>query len=409
MKLLWLSNILFPEVCKELNLPVPVIGGWMESGAKHLLAYYSNQIDLAVVMLYSGKAITYIDKYKIKYYLIPENIRNIKFNFEEVNKHFQPDVVHIHGTEYLHSLAYINTCGASRVVLSIQGLVSVYAKHYFGGIERGRLFPSLRDILRLDTILLQYKDMLRRGKNEIEILERVEHVIGRTRWDRSNVWAINHLVTYHFCNETLRDSFYRIQWKIDDCEPYSIFLSQAHYPIKGLQQVIKAVSKVKLHFPKVKVKIAGVDFLNKPFWRINGYGNYIKRLFRKYDVFENFVFLGSLSQEEMSLQYLKANIFICPSSIENSPNSVGEAQLVGTPCIASYVGGNMDMIEDGITGFLYRYEEIELLAYRICQLFDSPQLCKRLSNEGRISAQLRHDPHKNAQDLFSIYKLVLNQ
>ncbi|MBB3839607.1 glycosyltransferase involved in cell wall biosynthesis [Runella defluvii] len=409
MKLLWLSNVLFPEVCTELNLPIPVIGGWMESGAKSLINDFSNHIDLAVVMLYNGNEVIYIDKYKIKYYLIPRNGSSLKFNFEEVNKHFRPDLVHIHGTEYSHSLAYINSSGTSNVVVSIQGLVSVYSRYYFGGIKRRQLFPSLRDILKIDTLFLQYKDMVRRGKNEIELLKKIEHVIGRTRWDQSNVWAINPFVTYHLCNETLRDSFYSIQWKMDECEPYSIFLSQAHYPIKGLQQVIKAVSIVKLHCPEIKVKIAGVDLLNKSFWKISGYGNYIKRLLRKYDVFENFIFLGSLSEKEITLQYLKANIFICPSSIENSPNSVGEAQLVGTPCIASYVGGNMDMIEDKVSGFLYRYEEVELLAYRICQLFENPKLCKKFSNQGRIAAQLRHDSRKNAQDLFFIYTSILNQ
>ena len=39
----------------------------------------------------------------------------------------------------------------------------------------------------------------------------------------------------------------------------------------------------------------------------------------------------------MILNYQQAHIFICPSAIENSPNSVAEAQLIGTPVIAIFV------------------------------------------------------------------------
>lgn len=65
----------------------------------------------------------------------------------------------------------------------------------------------------------------------------------------------------------------------------------------------------------------------------------------------------------MKQEYLNANVFICPSSLENSPNSLGEAQILGTPCLASYVGGIPDMMF-GNEGYLYRFEEIEMLAER---------------------------------------------
>lgn len=53
-------------------------------------------------------------------------------------------------------------------------------------------------------------------------------------------------------------------------------------------------------------------------------------------------------------QYLKAHIFVCPSSVENSPNSLGEAQLLGVPCIGSIAGGIPSMLsmekQDFFTG-----------------------------------------------------------
>ena len=50
-------------------------------------------------------------------------------------------------------------------------------------------------------------------------------------------------------------------------------------------------------------------------------------------------FLGRLSAEGMKQAYLDANVFVMPSTIENSPNSLGEAMLLGVPCVAADVGG----------------------------------------------------------------------
>ena len=107
-------------------------------------------------------------------------------------------------------------------------------------------------------------------------------------------------------------------------------------------------------------------------------------------------------------QLLKCNIFICPSSIENSPNSLAEAQILGVPSIASFVGGIPDMIEDKKTGLLYRFEEIEMLGVFICDVFEKKSL-KELSINEIITAQKRHDINKNTADLINIYYKILDK
>jgi glycosyltransferase involved in cell wall biosynthesis len=44
---------------------------------------------------------------------------------------------------------------------------------------------------------------------------------------------------------------------------------------------------------------------------------------------------------------------VCPSSIENSPNSLGEAMLLGMPCVSADVGGIASIFTDGEDGLLY--------------------------------------------------------
>jgi len=413
MKVLWISNFLFPEACEELNIDSPVVGGWMNSYALALLDTNST-IKLAVAALYSGKEFRCLDNYRIRYYLIPNKGGDQQYNsriepyYNKIKDEFKPDLVHIFGTEYPHALAWIKACGTKGAIVSIQGMVSLVAKYYFGGISIREIKNSItfRDLIRQDSLFDQQKKMQKRGEYEIELLKKVNHIIGRTSWDRSNTWAINPIAKYYYCNETLRSAFYQSEWKYENCEKYTIFLSQAYYPIKGLQQLVFALPVILRHYPKTMVYVAGHNYMNTSILRRNGYANYMRKLMKHKGVAENFKFLGELNEVKIADQYLKANVFVCPSSIENSSNSLGEAQLLGTPCIASYVGGNMDMIKDGETGFLYRYEETNLLARRIIEIFTDQKLAETLSKNGRLVAAERHNKTINAETFCQIYESI---
>lgn len=412
MKVLWISNILFPQLCQHLGFPIPYVGGWMEAAALNLLQIEPT-LKLAVVSFWQKDETKTLDIGKMRFYIVPERAKNrtcydksVEMHLLRIKNDFHPDLVHIHGTEYGHSLAWVRACGAKHVVVSIQGLVHFYASFFLGGIDRNVICKNttFRDVVRADGLLQQQKKMATRGNNELELLSQIENVIGRTSWDRSCVWMVNPKARYYFCNETLRKSFYNIEWRYEECQRYSIFLSQAHYPIKGLHQVIKSLPFVLRDYPDTHVYVAGNDFVHKSWLKKNGYAKYIYQIIKDYHVENHITFLGPLSEKDMVEQYRKANIFICPSAIENSPNSIGEAQLIGTPVISSYVGGSMDMVEDGVSGFLYRFEETPLLALRICQLFGDIDLCKKFSENERCVAKCRHNQEDNARTLISIYE-----
>ena len=112
MKVLWITNTLFPAVCKELNLPVPVVGGWMYSAAEFLIKVGEN-IELGVASLYNGKELRSFKIEGITYFLVPRQGKGhvyriqLEAYWQDVQNQFVPDVVHIHGTEYPHGLAYV--------------------------------------------------------------------------------------------------------------------------------------------------------------------------------------------------------------------------------------------------------------------------------------------------------------
>lgn len=414
MKVLWITNTIFPDVCQELGLPSPVFGGWMYSAAEALMRSSGN-IELGVASLYSGKVLKCLVINEVNYFLIPRSQsyhqydQKLESYWKKVEDQFQPDVVHIHGTEFPHGLAYVEACGNGNVVVSIQGLVSVIERYYYGGISEKDLQRNvtLRDWIRHDSILEQRSKMQRRGEYEIQLIKKVHHVIGRTSWDKAHIWAINDQAIYHTCNETLRNEFYAHSWQKDKCEKHQIFLSQSHYPLKGVQQMIKALPMILRHYPDTKVYVAGNNFMtSKKWWRINGFENYIRSLAKKLGVEDKILFTGVMTEKEMCDKYLKSNVFVCPSSIENSPNSVSEAQMLGVPCVASFVGGIPDLINHDDTGLLYRFEESEMLAEAVCRILEDVNLANRLSQNGRQAAKKRHDQQKNATDLYNIYQKI---
>lgn len=251
MKVLWITNILFPDVANHLNLPVGFGGGWMLSTASQLKRIDSLDLAIATVSNATNRLITY-SKDGICYFVLPIQGDNTKYHssleryWKDVYSQFQPDITHIHGTEFAHGLAYINACGTKNVVVSIQGMVSVIAKYYKAGITDRQIWKSLtfRDIVRMDSIWQQKAKFVRRGEIEKQIIKSVSHIIGRTSWDKSHAKALNPKTEYHFCGEQLRESFYRNEWRYDRCTPHTIFISQAGYPIKGLHKVLEAMPLV---------------------------------------------------------------------------------------------------------------------------------------------------------------------
>lgn len=415
MKVLWITNIVFPEALDILQGRQEshgiASGGWLLSAASGLIKE-SSDVELAVASLSPAvKDLKVIEGRHWKYFVIPYGKGNQKYNSEyecfwkRISSVYKPNVIHIWGTEYSHGLAYVRACGADKVVVSIQGLKSVISRYYTAGLTWHDIMANLtvHDLLK-GGVMAEKRRFAKTGLLENELLRSVNHVIGRTRWDKAHVLAINPKTTYHLCNEILREEFYCDErWSLEKCTKHSIFLSQAYYPLKGAHFVLKAMPIVKREYPDVTIRIAGDNYCSyyglARLRHLTSYWKYLERLIRKYKMENEVSFIGRLDARQMKDEYLKANLFICPSSIENSPNSLGEAQILGVPCVASYAGGIPDMMQSNMMN-LYRYDDSEMLAEVICRNFRN---VSGLDNVV-LSAQKRHNSRENTQRLLSIYR-----
>ncbi len=412
MKVLWVTNILPAFLAKRMGVKTVPNLGWLDYSAEKLME--NPDIELSVIF----PSADYEDgKAEISYYTFPKkymlkrNDSELARILKEKLRQIEPDAVHIYGTEYYHTVACVKACRElgilDRTVISIQGLASVYAGHYMNGIPQSvRYGFTLHDLIKRENLVRNVKKFSDRGTAETEALKLCGNVIGRTEWDKACTYRINKNRNYYFCNETLRETFYSGSWSYEKCDKHRIFISQFSHSIKGFHMFLKALPEIIEEYPDTKVRITGLSPFDIPWYRINSYYKYVKDLIVKNNLEEHITFLGRLNEEQMKNEYLNCNVFVMPSSIENSPNSLGEAMLLGVPCVASDVGGAADLLEHKKEGFIYPQDELYMLAHYVCKVFDSAGDAYQMGINAKAHASVTHNPQNNYLRLVSIYNEI---
>ena len=420
MRVLWVINQCIPVIAKHLNIEVPNKEGWLTGLSEKLIAEKDNDFSLGIAFNAGFEEGRYKGEYEVTAYgydddlSVPEEYdESLEYRFKEIIEDFKPDVIHIFGTEYPHTLAVCKAApDTSKVLIGIQGLCSVYADHYFDGLpEEMYVKETLRDRIKSDNIVKQQAKFVKRGELEKKAIKLAKNVTGRTSWDKKYTSEYNPDAKYYFMNETLRSNFYEGKWNFENCEKHTLFASQGDYPIKGLHVLLRALPEIKKDYPDVKLyvagnKITGEDSLKKKIL-IGTYGRYINKLIKDGDLSDNVVFLGSLSAEKMKERYLKSNAFISPSMMENSPNSLGEAMLLSMPVISSDVGGVRDLMSEE-EGFIYPSLDERALVESVKKCFElngsvsQKEMCEKAGAKARIT----HDPDTNYKRLLEIYESI---
>jgi glycosyltransferase involved in cell wall biosynthesis len=422
---------MLPFIAKSLGQRIVVKEGWLSGLADKLISKKDENGITVGICFPSSENLKMVEgdnslfaKNKaqgVDYYIFREDTvhpENYDASLEEsigaIIDDFKPDLIHIFGTEYPHTLACVRACdNPDKILIGIQGLCSVYAGEYMAdlpiSVQKKKTF---RDIIKKDGLFEQQEKFVKRGEYEKEALSLVGHVTGRTDFDREWTFKYAPKAKYHFMNETLREEFYRDTWNIDRIEQYSIFVSQGNYPIKGLHYVLEVLPDIIKEYKETVVYVAG-DVITahdslKDKIKISGYGKYILQLIKKNNLEGHVKFLGKLEADMMCARFLKTHVFICPSAIENSPNSVGEAMLLGVPVVSSDVGGVHNLLVDKKDGILYPKNKTNQLKNAVLSIFDDDKLAMSLSSNARAHALVTHDPETNYQRLLEIYNEINN-
>jgi glycosyltransferase involved in cell wall biosynthesis len=167
---------------------------------------------------------------------------------------------------------------------------------------------------------------------------------------------------------------------------------------KRVLNLLEAVLQIKERHPGLTVKLIG-----------GGEAAYIEKIhvFIKEHGLEGGVeFVGPLQQDEVAMEIAGAKCLVLPSIEETAPMVIAEAQAMGTPVVATDVGGVKHMVKDGESGFVVPPDRVDVLTERLATILDDHELRKKMSVSARRAAQAYH-PDEVARKTVACYQQIM--
>lgn len=115
-------------------------------------------------------------------------------------------------------------------------------------------------------------------------------------------------------------------------------------------------------------------------------------------------FLGFRTDIKELLQI--ADIFVFSTLQEGLPRSLMEAMSVGIPCVVSKIRGNVDLVEDGVNGFLCKTNDSDGYARAIKNLTEDETLRERMK-EANLKKICDYDISVVSEEIKRIYDEVI--
>jgi len=404
---------------KKISSAYNVGSSWIESMETAMVNFDGIELGIAFPYKVAGMEKIMLEGHPVEYFMVPKYpigqlgrfVRRISSSMEprkalkdymEVVEMFKPDIVHFFGTEsdYTSIIPQLQVPS----VIWFQGNLTVYQKMWQVGIPLWKAFLHERvfDVLNGKTFVHKYYEYAKRVKREQQVFRQGSNFIGRTDWDRRLVSVMAPQAKYFHCEEAMRNSFFEHQWEPHKNRKKLVLVSTIRESLyKGLETVFETS------------KILG-EVLDRPLeWRIVGvkpnatYVRIVKSKVRVSSSERAVKVLGFKSGPELAQELLSADAYIHPSHIDNSPNSVCEAMLMGVPVISTNVGGIPSLLQDKEEGLLVQNGDPYAMAGAILELANHPEKAVQMGAAARERGLIRNDTFKICSDLLNIYNRII--
>lgn len=319
---------------------------------------------------------------------------------------FEPDVIQVFGTEGVY--AGIQKYTDIPVLVHLQGLLNPYYNTYYP-INQSKWNFILNWTYLIPNILgkgpsFAAKRFHNMAQREAENFKNLKFVSGRTDWDRLVTKISNPNIKYFHVDEILRPIFYdNLQTKGIRKKEDTIQLVSTISPTiyKGIDVILKTA---KLLTEQTDIKFS---------WKIIGLDaehSFVLHFEKNLNIFHEHVnveFLGIRKSEAFIDQLRQSDLFIHPSYIDNSPNSVCEAQILGLPVIACNVGGLSSLVKNNVTGVLVPSNGVYEIVDCVKNYDKNPSNFKKLGRTAKEEALHRHDRNKIVAELLLVYEKIM--
>ena len=304
------------------------------------------------------------------------------------------DVIMVFGSEMPFGL--VASLTDIPVILHIQGVLNpcynAFLPPFVSWTDFIKSAHGIKDGLQR---LVTRKQWLASCEREKEILGRVKNYFGRTDWDYRVCQMMHPGANYFYASEVLRPIFYQSTER-DLPNKLTIVTTISSPLYKGYDLVLKTA---------MMLQTKGVDFVWKCFGNINP-SVVEKQLGMKHkDI--NVSLCGVASAEQLRDEISKATVYVHTSYIDNSPNSLCEAQILGCTPIATYVGGIPSLIKNGETGYLVPANDPYQLAFLLEDLFLNPEKNLVIGKAAKEVALVRHNPNQIVDKLLNDLQCLL--
>ena len=168
--------------------------------------------------------------------------------------------------------------------------------------------------------------------------------------------------------------------------------------------------KGQLDYANACAKLYSSGFTNFEAWLVGeGDPSFNKQLV---DIFEsvnmdNYKFFGY--RKDVDKLYELADISFTCSEFEAFGRVTVEAMLSGCITIVSDSGANREIVEDGVTGYVYEAKNVEMLANTILNVIEHPDRSRKVAEAGQRYAKDQFGDLENAKRIMGIYTEVLNK
>jgi glycosyltransferase involved in cell wall biosynthesis len=390
-------------------------GTWLRALAPYLMR--TGEITLGNVTVGPVSASTRRDFGGISQWLVPgihNSIRNdlpsdaVIRDVAGAAKEFQPDIVHVWGTEYFWGLLTAGKLLPYPSLLEIQGLKGPYSRAFTGGLSLKELLAcvGIREVLRGATIFQSKKRFVEWASIEEEIIAGHSNITTQSLWVEAWVRSINASCNLFHTELVLRGPFYESNpWKPSG-DPVIFASSVTSVPYKGLHDAIRAMAILRDRIPSVRLRIAGGH--QRKGIRQQGYIRWINGIIRRYDLSKNVEWLGPLSAHEIVQELAGCAAALVPSHCETYCVAFAEAMQLGVPLVTSFTGGTAWLGEDEQSALFYPAGDEVMCAHQLWRILTDSKLAERLSRRGREIAVVRNDPQKIVANQLEIYWRVIH-
>jgi colanic acid/amylovoran biosynthesis glycosyltransferase len=119
-------------------------------------------------------------------------------------------------------------------------------------------------------------------------------------------------------------------------------------------------------------------------------------------------FLGYQSQTAVRQHIQASDVFVLPSFAEGVPVVLMEAMAAGIPVVSTQIAGISELVENGVSGYLVPPGDADVLAVRIKELIDNPDLRSKMGQMGQLKVEKDFNVYREGDRLHQILAQALN-